>query len=606
MKTVFILAGVEYESMRQRPHHMAVFLAKKGYRVIFIGITDIYKLSSRVISLKKSNQAYFENIFKMSEEGIYFFDKKNVSSFTELTIEDLNKVLGWITSLFLSDDPVLIVGFPMWTIYMEEINRNITIIYDCMDDWESFKEDLDLGYQDDMIYYERKLAHISDLVIVSSNCLYAKMALVSKNVLYIPNGVWNKDYVPKEKSIPDDIMSIDEPIIFFMGAIAEWVDIELIDYLSSKRPQYSFVFVGMCLDVKLPKKGNIFYLGEKKYDVLSNYLSRATVAIIPFKVNKLTAAVTPLKFYEYLSSGTPVVATIMPDILGLGGSKIALTYEEFLKYIDEYVEMSSEEYEMERQKAFETGKTFDWENLLEPLNSILRNEKEKYPIISKENFINNVICSYQIYNDNPVIKEQLLTFYNLMGKYDLSCSLYDDKDVAAGVVNTDYCQLALAYFKTGRIREVRQLLHYRLKDSRQSVFAESLLSQKDDVLLEIYLHKLTGDVYTALEKADHVLEQYKSDPRFLGLMSGLYLDIAEFDASFHLAIEAVQANSSRLGLEQILDFYSLKNFIIYLSEQKNFDLAEEICLYLMGINDQWEKEFMKLLSDVYISKNLAN
>lgn len=330
------------------------------------------------------------------------------------------------------------------------------------------------------------------------------------------------------------------------------------------------------------------------------------MAIIPFKVNKLTAAVTPLKFYEYLSSGTPVVATIMPDILGLGGSKIALTYEEFLKYIDEYVEMSSEEYELERQKAFETGKTFDWENLLEPLNSILRNEKEKYPIISKENFINNVICSYQIYNDNPVIKEQLLTFYNLMGKYDLSCSLYDDKDVAAGVVNTDYCQLALAYFKTGRIREVRQLLHYRLKDSRQSVFAESLLSQKDDVLLEIYLHKLTGDVYTALEKADHVLEQYKSDPRFLGLMSGLYLDIAEFDASFHLAIEAVQANSSRLGLEQILDFYSLKNFIIYLSEQKNFDLAEEICLYLMGINDQWEKEFMKLLSDVYISKNLAN
>ena len=59
-------------------------------------------------------------------------------------------------------------------------------------------------------------------------------------------------------------------------------------------------------------------LGEQPYDVLPSYLHQFDVAIIPFKLTELTQNVNPVKLYEYLSAGVPVVASPMSELLGLG------------------------------------------------------------------------------------------------------------------------------------------------------------------------------------------------------------------------------------------------------------------------------------------------
>lgn len=605
MKTIFILSGVKFKSMKQRPHHMARYFAKKGYRVVFIGPNDIFKLSSKVVSLKEKELFALENIFIKSDDGIYYFDD-NISIVKGLKNKVFNQVMNWITDLFLSEDTTIIVGFPMWLQYLEDIDQNITVIYDCMDDWESFKNDLDLGYSDEIVYYERKLASVSDLVIVSAKSLYTKMAYLTDKIMYLPNGVWNSDYKISERTVPHDIKSIKAPIVFFMGALAEWVDIELINYLTKSRPDYSFVFVGKTIDVELPKRENIFFLGEKKYEELPDYLSLARVAIIPFKVNKLTAAVTPLKFYEYLSSGTPVVTTVMPDILDQEGSRTALTYDEFLNYIDEYIFMSTEEYKQERQKALATSKKFDWEILLRPLNFLLKDDE--YQIQSKKEFVNNVIHTYSNYKENEVIKEQLLSFYNLKGNYEFSSSLYNFDDVISGKVSVDKIQLALAYFKTGQIRKSQELLKHHIYTSNRNllVYVDSLLTQNSNYFFEIYLHKLIGDIFNAISIANKLIEEYKNNSKFLGILSGLYLDIAEYDTAFEIAVDAIQKNRDRLEMEKIFDIYTLKFLVKYIAEQNYYDMAEKICITLMNINEEWEKEFVKILSDIYISKSLYN
>src|SRR5690606_25886854 len=148
-----------------------------------------------------------------------------------------------------------------------------------------------------------------------------------------------------------------------------------ISFLASNRPLYSFVFVGDTVGCKLPDLDNIYFLGKKKYDELGSYLKNARVAIIPFKETNLTACVTPLKYYEYMSAGIPVVSTMLPDLVHLPGSKIVQDSVEFLSALDYYVYMNNKDYEDTKSLARKTSKEFDWNKLLEPLCNYIDEEQ---------------------------------------------------------------------------------------------------------------------------------------------------------------------------------------------------------------------------------------
>ncbi|HHV47137.1 MAG TPA: glycosyltransferase family 1 protein [Tissierellia bacterium] len=225
----------------------------------------------------------------------------------------------------------------------------------------------------------------------------------NENIYYMPNGVRTQDYA-MSYYVPKDLEKINKPIVFFMGTITGWVDLELIDYISKERPNYSFVYVGNIAEVKekdIPRRDNIYYLGKKKYTELVNYLKQARVAIIPFKENKLTASVTPLKFFEYISAGVPVVTTMFPDLIGIKNVCIANNYSEFLDAIDKYIEMDEDEYRNLQQELFKTSIQFEWSNMLDKLIAYLENNENKEEF--KKDFINNTIDYYEIFSDNTII-----------------------------------------------------------------------------------------------------------------------------------------------------------------------------------------------------------
>jgi glycosyltransferase involved in cell wall biosynthesis len=81
-------------------------------------------------------------------------------------------------------------------------------------------------------------------------------------------------------------------------------------------PEWTFVLIGpVDTDVSLLSSlPNVLLTGRRPYSELPAYLGSFDIAVIPFKINSLTTGVNPVKLYEYLAAGRPVVSSDLPEV----------------------------------------------------------------------------------------------------------------------------------------------------------------------------------------------------------------------------------------------------------------------------------------------------
>jgi glycosyltransferase involved in cell wall biosynthesis len=120
--------------------------------------------------------------------------------------------------------------------------------------------------------------------------------------------------------------------------IDDHVDLELLQYLTENRPDWSFIFIGpvkVNIDNLRGHKNAHFYPPVPYLD-LPKYLACLDVCILPYKVNELTRNSNPLKLKECLAAGKPVVSTPLPEIVKLREAvRVAVGKEEFLTQISD-------------------------------------------------------------------------------------------------------------------------------------------------------------------------------------------------------------------------------------------------------------------------------
>jgi uncharacterized SAM-binding protein YcdF (DUF218 family) len=116
--------------------------------------------------------------------------------------------------------------------------------------------------------------------------------------------------------VPEDIEHITKPIIGYIGAIGDVFDKKLILELANTLPHINILIVGpVHTDIsKLENIKNIIFIGERRHDLMSNYINSFDVALIPYIVNDATDRVYSCKLNEYLSMGKLVVSTNMYEI----------------------------------------------------------------------------------------------------------------------------------------------------------------------------------------------------------------------------------------------------------------------------------------------------
>jgi glycosyltransferase involved in cell wall biosynthesis len=129
------------------------------------------------------------------------------------------------------------------------------------------------------------------------------------NVSYIPNGV-DYSHFATEAVEPDDLKHIPKPRVTYIGAIENWFDCDLLAKVSQAMPEVSFIIIGpIRTDIsKAENLPNVYFLGPKPYKELPNYLQHSDVGAIFFKRTPLIESVSPIKLYEYMAAGLPVVS----------------------------------------------------------------------------------------------------------------------------------------------------------------------------------------------------------------------------------------------------------------------------------------------------------
>lgn len=238
----------------------------------------------------------------------------------------INKINQWWLSLFVKNtvlrlnlkNPIVWTYMPNSVDLVDKLPNHKLLVYDCVDEHTEYTGLINKALVTEM---ERQLMNHCDLVFVTAQGLYNTKKEFSREIYFLPNAADVEHFMKAQAPstvIPDDISAIPGPIVGFVGVIQDWIDLDLVEEAALAHPEWSFVMIGPVaagIDTSCLKSlPNVIFLGRKEVKDLPNYIKAFDVCINPFKINELTDKVSPLKFYEYLASGKPIVSVNMPGV----------------------------------------------------------------------------------------------------------------------------------------------------------------------------------------------------------------------------------------------------------------------------------------------------
>jgi 2-polyprenyl-3-methyl-5-hydroxy-6-metoxy-1,4-benzoquinol methylase len=349
---------INWDFRYQRPQQLLSRFAKNGYRVFYLTV-DLKPLNRKYIAREIQ-----KNILELKPS---ISTKFNVygDTLSKEQIDSLISATDQVKKDFKINRALCFAAFPTWGPVVSKLRDTYDwkIIYDCLDEHSGFS-----NVDNSIVHEEEMLIKKSDLVIVTSSHLYKKVKKYRNDALLIPNAGDFEHFSELPKN--DLLKNIKKPIIGYYGAIAEWFDNELLEFLANKRKDWNFVLIGHTFGSnisKLQKFHNVHFLGEKPYSELPKYLYWFDVCIIPFKLTPLIEATHPVKFYEYLSSGKPVVSAKLPELLPYNDlCYLADSKEDFLNKIE--IGLKEDNLETKR-KRIEFAKSNTWDDRYERLAS---------------------------------------------------------------------------------------------------------------------------------------------------------------------------------------------------------------------------------------------
>lgn len=160
----------------------------------------------------------------------------------------------------------------------------------------------------------RRLLERADLVTAVSPDLVADSARIQGETHLVPNGADTARFaIPAG---PDPLADVTGPVIGYLGALSWRIDVELLEQLSAAHPEWTFVLIGKP-QIALPDRPNLRIIGPRPYADLPRWAQRFDVGLVPYRNEEFNRASFPLKVFDYLAAGAPVVAPPLPALAGM-------------------------------------------------------------------------------------------------------------------------------------------------------------------------------------------------------------------------------------------------------------------------------------------------
>lgn len=248
------------------------------------------------------------------------------------------------------------------------------VVYHCVDDVAAQKGVDAESFRD----AEERFARRADLVLASAPALAERMRSLSAHVLYAPNVADTALFATALEPGPVDpaLEALPRPRLVFQGAVvATKLDLGLLEKTARLRPGWSVVLVGPRgagdpgADLSaLDRPANIHLVGPRDAAELPAVLRGADAGLIPYAINDLTRSVFPMKVYEYLAAGLPVLTTPLPALEGVEAVDVVGDAAALVGAVERELALDSPERRAERSRA---AAAHSWEARIAEIESAL-------------------------------------------------------------------------------------------------------------------------------------------------------------------------------------------------------------------------------------------
>ncbi|HET8644714.1 MAG TPA: glycosyltransferase, partial [Vicinamibacteria bacterium] len=285
----------------QRPQQLMSRFAAAGHRVFYVGLT------LRAEGPPYELRPVAENVYEVSLRG----PALNVYT-GALDAAGRDEVFAGLDALRREAGlgaTAVFVQLPFWWPVAARARDALawTVVYDCMDDHAGFSTN-----RPQMLDQEQALLEGAALVLASSRVLYDRCRAANANTLLLPNACDYAHFAAVPMRAPGP-----RPVVGYYGAIADWFDADLVADLAQRRPHWDFLLVGSTFSAdtsRLQLLDNVTLAGEQPYADLPSWIARMDVLLLPFKRLPLTEATSPVKLYEILAAGKPLVSVPLPEV----------------------------------------------------------------------------------------------------------------------------------------------------------------------------------------------------------------------------------------------------------------------------------------------------
>lgn len=393
---VFVWAVIDWHFRTQRPQHLARALAGKGHRVFYMSnnLVDASEAGFTIDDLDGSGRLFQVHLKVPGAPSIYA-DQPSPADLEALTAS-FASLLAWTGTLA----SVSIVQHPYWT-DLAQTPPNARLVYDCMDHHAGFGDN-----KPEVLEAEHRLSERSDLVVVTSSWLHEELAPGCREVALIRNATDYEHFRLPPAQVYRDPQG--RRIVGYIGAIAEWFDVDALRAIAEGNPDAAVVLVGADtagVQEQLGDLPNVTFVGEVPYTNLPYWLHAFDVCLLPFRVIPLTLATNPVKIYEYLSAGKSVVATQLPEMGQFEGLiDTALGADDFARTVRAALDRETTADVVEARQTFAARQT--WSHRAGQFDEVLasiREPKVSVVVLTYNNlaFTDACLFSVEAYSDYP-------------------------------------------------------------------------------------------------------------------------------------------------------------------------------------------------------------
>lgn len=294
-RTLVYFAPIDWRFRRQRSQQLAEALSANYDAIWYVGPLSVRVEGAPPGALFASSHDPIGLPMLGGAPDVDLAERRLAASEADAIADTLRRMLG--TARY-----DVIVQFPAWAPVTERLAPQRRI-YDCIDQHAALPH-VRASIEEE----ERALIASADLCVASSATLEARLERLSaKRVVLAANAA-----PPVPPSIRAPFQRRTQTAIY-LGAVEAWFDFDMLAAAAERLSDVRFEIIGRVEAAPpLGLPGNVDFVGEREHADAMRRLRRAKVGLIPFKAGPLVDAVDPVKAYEYLAAGLPVVSTPMP------------------------------------------------------------------------------------------------------------------------------------------------------------------------------------------------------------------------------------------------------------------------------------------------------